>query len=203
MIKQEWLSVKSMTTEIHEYTKLEEWASEICEKFGEDQTFIEIGSFHGRSTVLLAQYARVLAIDWWTAVDGGGGYPHLAANNITPFIDTMKKFNLFETRVYPIICSSEVLNVLAPQGVPLIFIDGDHRHEPCLKDLQKSHKHLLPGGYLVVHDFQRQGPIWPDVSTEKTDRIYGVSTAVHEYMDNNVEYELKEHIYGIICFKKL
>jgi hypothetical protein len=68
MLKMDWLSAHSMTGETWEFDKLEMWASEMEEKFGKDQTFIEIGSFHGRSTVLLAQYATVIAVDWWGSV---------------------------------------------------------------------------------------------------------------------------------------
>jgi hypothetical protein len=119
-----------------------------------------------------------------------------------PFIRTMRQFNLLETRVYPIVCSSEVLNVLVPQQVPLIFIDGDHRYESCLSDLQKSHKHLRSGGYMIIHDMQREGPLYPDFSVEGKDGQFGVSKAVHEFMDGNKDYELVEHIYGIICFRR-
>lgn len=203
MEKMNWISVHSMTSETREYDKLEKWASEMEEKFGEDQTFIEIGSYHGRSTVLLAQYAKIITIDWHGSVDGGPGFPSVATDHIKPFIRTMRQFNLLETRVYPVICSSEVLNTLTLQNASLIFIDGDHTYEKCLLDIQRSHKHLRRGGYLVIHDMQREGPLWPECSTKVTDGQFGVSQAVHEYMDNNKGYELVEHYTGIICFKRL
>jgi predicted O-methyltransferase YrrM len=200
MEKMDWLSVHSMTGETWEYDKLEGWASEMEEKFGEDQTFIEIGSYHGRSTTLLAQYAKIIACDYFGSIDGGPCFPSVAADHIQPFIRTMRKFDLLGKKVFPVISGSEVLNTLTPQNASLIFIDGDHSYEKCLLDLQRSHRHLRTGGYMVVHDMQREGPLYPAFSTKETDGQFGVSRAVHEYMDNNKDYELVEHYTGIICF---
>ena len=39
----------------------------------------------------------------------------------------------------------------------LIFVDGDHRMEPCSRDILNAWLHMAPGGLIVVHD------VWPKV----------------------------------------
>lgn len=39
----------------------------------------------------------------------------------------------------------------------LILIDGDHSYDQCRKDIVNSMEFVAPGGYIVVHDYCRDG----------------------------------------------
>lgn len=37
-------------------------------------------------------------------------------------------------------------------AIDLLFVDGDHSYEGCLKDLENWWPHVAPGGHIVAHD---------------------------------------------------
>jgi len=82
----------------------------------------------------------------------------------TGLIDTFRIFRKtigdleLEDTVIPIVAKSEV--VARAWGIPLgmVFIDGGHTFEAALGDYNCWTPHILPGGFLAIHD------IFPDPS---------------------------------------
>jgi hypothetical protein len=37
-------------------------------------------------------------------------------------------------------------------GIDLLFVDGDHSYEGCLRDLENWWPHVVPNGHVVLHD---------------------------------------------------
>jgi hypothetical protein len=139
----------------HEF--VEKWAKKASEEFGEDGLVIEIGSYKGCSTVILAQFFTVLAIDLWYPLED-----YRAATigkNFDNFMDTYRKFKL-KGRVIPLLGSTTYLRGTIPNlNVGFCFIDGDHSYEGTMSDLLFCNSHLSPRGYLVIHDYPRAGTI--------------------------------------------
>jgi predicted O-methyltransferase YrrM len=57
------------------------------------------------------------------------------------------------------------LDVLREPGerYDLIFLDGDHRFKTVLKEIPAALGRLVPGGYVLLHDFfPGLRPLWPD-----------------------------------------
>ncbi len=77
-----------------------------------------------------------------------------------------------------------------------IYIDGDHTHAQCLRDIYGSWKILKQGGYLIGHDIIHKGNFMPDNDC-------GVAQAFAEYI---YEFDLTATIYppypGLIVIKK-
>jgi hypothetical protein len=67
------------------------------------------------------------------------------------FRRAIEKAGLVDT-VVPIVCRSEVAARLWSTPLSLVFIDGGHSYEAALTDYQCWTRHLLPGGYLLIHD---------------------------------------------------
>jgi cephalosporin hydroxylase len=180
MTKLDWKSVRralspGQTEETVPYTEheyLEKWAQEVYDKFGEGGVAIEIGSYYGASTVLLAQFFTVIAFDLWYPLES---YQFDYAGDTFPeFVQNMNKFSLLETgRVVPILGISNQLDLFPADNAKLCFIDGDHDYEPVKNDIRQCDKHLTAGGYMVLHDYPRAG---------------GVKDAVDEFLRDNDNY---------------
>jgi hypothetical protein len=71
------------------------------------------------------------------------------------FLRTIRELSLTDT-VIPIVARSELVARFWRTPLSLIFIDGSHTFESAFTDYTAWVSHLLPGGYLLIHD------IFPD-----------------------------------------
>lgn len=121
--------------------------------------FLEVGSWCGDSSVLLAQVAReyggqLFCVDWWK----GNPQTELAAiaareDIFSVFWARIRREGL-EDVVVPLRGSSEVVaQVLKPQSFHLVFLDADHRHQAITRDI-RDYAPLVSGdgGILCGHD---------------------------------------------------
>jgi len=125
-------------------------------------TIVEIGSFRGRSTIVLAigagkrgGGARVIAIDphagndrgprqWLTSEDQG-------ERDRQAFMGNLERAGVAATVSHLRLRSSEALGAL-DGPVDLLYVDGAHRYRPAREDLRRWGARIVPGGTLLVHD---------------------------------------------------
>jgi hypothetical protein len=117
---------------------------------------VEIGSFRGRSTVVLARAAgSVVAID----PHGGGdrGPQEIAPDAELGDAD----FAAFHANLAAAGVADRVEHVRRPSGaahgfvsgpLSLLYVDGAHRFRPALADLRGWGGRVAPGGVMLVHD---------------------------------------------------
>ncbi|HYP47630.1 MAG TPA: class I SAM-dependent methyltransferase [Thermoleophilaceae bacterium] len=120
---------------------------------------VEIGSFHGRSTIVLRRAAEpgveVVAID----PHGGGDR---GPQEITPdavrgdedyrsFHANLERAGVDSDVRHLRLKSSEALSELEGP-VDLLYIDGAHRYAPALDDIQRWGARVAPGGTMLIHD---------------------------------------------------
>jgi predicted O-methyltransferase YrrM len=67
------------------------------------------------------------------------------------FRKTLQRADL-EDAVVPLVCSSGVAAQAWRIPLGLVFIDGGHAYETVLDDYCFWAKHIVPGGYLLIHD---------------------------------------------------
>jgi predicted O-methyltransferase YrrM len=137
--------------------------------FGLRGDLLEIGSYHGRSTALLAarlqEGERVVVCDAFES-ETEDSYaerpsPETLMRNlrrVTPSLEA--------ARVEIHECFSNDLELAPDRQFRFIHIDGGHSREQALFDLELCSRHLLPGGTIVMDDYEH--PNWPGV-TEATD----------------------------------
>lgn len=129
---------------------------------------LEIGSWKGRSTIVLAgtvqpHDGRIFAIDTWM---GSPGVPHHeCAKKIDIF--SIFKNNLqtlgLESFVHPLVMDSFIASkIFAYNVLDLIFIDGDHRYERVRQDISLWLPKLRYGGILCGHDCEGYYWQYPD-----------------------------------------
>jgi predicted O-methyltransferase YrrM len=119
---------------------------------------VEVGSWKGGSTAVLAHVARdhggrVFAVDHWR---GNPGVLHHAQAGeldvLSLFRRNLRALGLGDV-VYPLVMPSAVAAELFPPATAdLIFLDGDHRYHAVRDDLKHWHGKLRPGGLLCGHD---------------------------------------------------
>lgn len=109
---------------------------------------LEVGSFMGGSTVVLASVARyVVSVD-----------PHdTSISNLRTFLANLERYGVHR-RVIPIVGYSQaVLPLLQSGAFDAAFIDGDHREPQPAWDLAQAQRLVRPGGVIVMHDTQIPG----------------------------------------------
>ncbi len=122
-------------------------------------TIVEIGSFRGRSTVVLATAApsgaHVVAIDPHAGNDRGpgeiAGYGAAAATDHEAFLANLAAAGVAD-RVRHIRAFSEKAHADVTGDAAVLYIDGAHRYQPARADIRDWGKRVGPGGTLLIHD---------------------------------------------------
>lgn len=120
---------------------------------------VEIGSFRGRSTIVLASAApegcEVIAIDPHAGNDRGpqefAGYQAEAATDNQVFEANLTAAGVRE-RVTHHREFSDRAHALVADPVDVLFIDGAHRFAPARADIRDWGARVAPGGRMLIHD---------------------------------------------------
>lgn len=138
---------------------------------------LEIGTYCGRSTILLADAARAagvtaLTVDHhrgseeqqpgWDYHDPETVDPELGVMDTLPaFRRTLRRAGL-EDHVVALVGRSPQIAALWNTPLGLVFVDGGHTDEHAGADYDGWVPHLAPGGLLLIHD------VFPDPQDEFT-----------------------------------
>ncbi|MBA2281463.1 MAG: class I SAM-dependent methyltransferase [Actinomycetota bacterium] len=120
---------------------------------------VEIGSFRGRSTIVLGLAAgsdvEIVAIDPHAGNDRGpqeiSGYEAEAADDRTTFLANLERAGVAD-RVRPVRKFSSDAHGDVADPIDLLWVDGAHRFGPARADLRDWGRRVRPGGALLVHD---------------------------------------------------
>ena len=120
---------------------------------------VEIGSFRGRSTIVLAKAAGpgvdVIAIDPHAGNDRGprelDGFAAEARDDFTAFHTNLERAGVSAVVTHLRLPSQEALaRVDGP--VDVLYIDGAHRFGPATADIRDWAARVRDGGTLLIHD---------------------------------------------------
>jgi predicted O-methyltransferase YrrM len=122
-------------------------------------TIVEIGSFRGRSTIVLARAAppsaEVVAIDPHAGNDRGPreieGFSRAAAADRAAFLSNLQRADVAH-RVRHVAEFSAAAHPCVDGPVDVLFVDGAHRYVPARADLRDWGARVAAGGTLLVHD---------------------------------------------------
>ncbi|MGD9997878.1 MAG: class I SAM-dependent methyltransferase [Ilumatobacteraceae bacterium] len=120
---------------------------------------VEIGSFRGRSTIVLASAARdgvtVIAIDPHAGNDRGpneiSGFADEAAGDHEVFLANLAAAGVTD-RVRHVRELSDAAHDAVEGDVALLYIDGAHRYAPARADIRDWGARVAPGGTMLIHD---------------------------------------------------
>ncbi len=122
-------------------------------------TVVEIGSYHGRSTIFLGRAApagaRVVAIDPHAGNDRGPqeirGTSDEGEADHRVFSETLRRAGVTDVVRHVRRPSQSALDAV-DGDVDLLFVDGAHRYRPALEDIERWGARVAPGGTMLVHD---------------------------------------------------
>lgn len=120
---------------------------------------VEIGSFQGRSTIVLARAAHegvaIVAIDPHAGNDRGPqeihGFEVEAEGDHERFHANLERAGV-AGRVRHVRAFSDAALAEVAGPIDLLYVDGAHRYGPALADLRAWGERVVPGGVMLVHD---------------------------------------------------
>jgi predicted O-methyltransferase YrrM len=150
---------------------------------------VEIGSYRGRSTVVIAAGLRHGGKGKVVAID-----PHVSkSSDYELFLDNIENTH-FADQIIPIRSTSErvfemkTIQRIFRHPIGLLFIDGDHTYEGVKKDLNWVDV-VSKGGIIALHDYTSKYP--------------GIVKAVNEYQETHHAMEQLPLLGSMILFRKL
>jgi predicted O-methyltransferase YrrM len=122
-------------------------------------TILEIGSFRGRSTIVLARAARddvaVIAVDPHAGSDRGPqeivGRPDEGEADHLAFVANLRRAGVTDRIRHVRRASADALGEV-DGALDLLYVDGAHRYRPARGDLRAWGRRVRPGGTMLVHD---------------------------------------------------
>lgn len=141
-------------------------------------TIVEIGSYRGRSTVVLAEGVKAGAGGVVWAID-----PHAGSAFFTPGHTFNGADNAaFMCNVAPVADVVRVINL--PSGevgrwwarpIDLLWIDGDHTEAGARLDWELWTPHVTPGGVVALHDTTTHPGVIKLVDSVVLDRAWALT----------------------------
>jgi len=130
-----------------------------------DGVIVEIGSWKGKSTICLGigsmenNRNKIIAIDPHTS-HCEKLKTYLYENEVSTFSEFQKNIKQakIDHLIEPIVDFSFNAVHQVNKSIDLIFIDGSHKYEDVLKDLQMFFPKVREGGVIAFHDTNDGGP---------------------------------------------
>jgi predicted O-methyltransferase YrrM len=128
---------------------------------------LEIGSYCGKSTVYIGAACKtcngiLFSIDHHRGSEeqqpGQQYFDPALFDPQSGRIDTFREFRKtlertgLEDTVVPMVCRSDVAARRWTTPLSMVFIDGGHSKEATLSDYECWARHIIPDGYLLIHD---------------------------------------------------
>jgi len=152
---------------------------------GCDGPLLELGSYCGRSTVVLGALARMHAREFVTVDTHLGSvemlppFPYLderalervhgRLDSLTPLMDSLELGGLRST-VTVLVGRSQALRTLLAPGFAIVFIDGGHDLATATSDVETALALVAPKGRIILDDIfsdPREGGQAPRIAMER------------------------------------
>ncbi len=128
---------------------LEREEGECLAYLAKDKTVLEIGSYHGRSTICLAQTAkRVHSLDWHK----GDVYVG-SKGSLGDLIGNLERYGVRSKVILHVGSTQDIGPVFGSECFDLVFVDGGHDYESAIIDMQLARRCVRPAGVIALHDW--------------------------------------------------
>lgn len=115
----------------------------------QEWTIVEVGSFAGVSSDLLARYCKKLyCVDLW------GLFPGIETDKMEQAEFMFDEVWKAHSNIEPIQGrASEIAKQFRDNSLDMVYIDGDHSYESVKEDILVWMPKVKQGGYIAGHDF--------------------------------------------------
>lgn len=130
---------------------------------------VEIGSWKGRSTVLLSKSSsssKVYAIDPHIGSSEHHGLSEKPIDTFEEFKRNLKSANVLENVKIVRKASRDALDDV-PDKIGMLWIDGSHEYKDVYDDFKLWFPRLIEGGHVLFHDSK-----WPGVKQVLWEELY-------------------------------
>jgi predicted O-methyltransferase YrrM len=153
---------------------------------------LEIGGYCGKSTIYIGIACKknngiLFSIDHHCGSEeqqpGQAYFDPALFNPETGRVDTFREFRKtlekagLEDTVVAMVSRSDVAARLWATPLSLVFIDGSHTDEAALADYDCWAPHIMPGGYLLIHDIFEN----PAEGGQAPHRIYNLARSSGQF----------------------
>jgi hypothetical protein len=114
---------------------------------------VELGSYYGRSSLVISQVRPLFCIDNWTTGAETSTGPENPGDIMPDFIA-----NIAGTACLPIRGQTVDVGKTFAQPIAFLFIDASHDYESVRADMDAWLPKLIPGAIVVFHDYQPNFP---------------------------------------------
>ena len=175
-------------------------------KFSNDSTFVEIGSWMGRSTSCLGQLIKksqknikVFAVDTFEGSEEHTEIINDIKSQSTSLLEIFQK-NMSLCEIDDIITpiqgrSLEVVSQFEDESIDFIFIDASHDYKNVLADITAWYPKLKPGGLIAGDDYAL---CWSGV-IQAVDEYFKNKTTF--FLNGNLNYDYSQRIFHWCNFK--
>lgn len=139
--------------------------------------YAEIGVFAGTFSktlfeILSPKQLYLLDLFEGTAVSGDQDGNNLSSINLS---DVYKEIVLNPNFTVLKGDSSTRLSELQDSSIDMVYIDGDHGYEGCMRDLRVAFDKVKCGGWIMGHDYEM------NMTKARSSYVFGVKQAVDEF----------------------
>ncbi len=164
----------------------------IALKASQNGPVLEIGSYCGKSAYIIGSACKqkdsiLFSIDHHKGSEEqqkGGEYfdpdlfdSKLSRINTFPFFQQTLTQTGLENTVVPIVASSNLAGKMWKTSLSMLFIDGGHSFDTVYEDFLTWACHILPGGFLVMHDIFLN----PDKGGQAPRQVYEIAIASQDF----------------------
>lgn len=145
-----------------------EFLQELANRLPVCSLIINIGAGAGTSCLAFLEARPDLAV---ITIDiQAGGIASSGAGSLQGEENALRAAGLWDPqRIRQILGDSKDVGRRWTMPVEMVFVDGDHSYDGCRGDIEAWAPHIVPSGFLVLHD--HQSPWWGDVIRAVDDTI--------------------------------
>lgn len=120
-------------------------------KYARGLEVLELGSFHGRSTICMAQVAAEVH-----SVDTHAGDIHIGPQDtLTTFLANLVRYGVRDKVVVHVAATQSLLHRFTERSFDFCFVDGTHDFASVQHDARHARRLVRPGGIVAFHDWDR------------------------------------------------